>query len=70
MTNNTMVKEKGKNRQIIVDTTLKATTKHGETRTSLVTEFSIISCMSAVFVTRTIIPTTIIIKRYVDIIFI
>ena len=38
MTNNTMVKEKGKNRQIIVDTTLKATTKHGETRTSLVTE--------------------------------
>jgi predicted transcriptional regulator len=38
MRNKTMVKEKRKNRQIIVDITLKATTKHGETRTSLVAE--------------------------------
>jgi hypothetical protein len=38
MRNKTMVKEKGKNRQTIVDTTLRATTKHGETQTSLVTE--------------------------------
>jgi hypothetical protein len=38
MRNKTMVKEKRKNRQIIVDTTLRATTKHGETQTSLVVE--------------------------------